>query len=138
MGKRLIIIAAGVSVVPLLAACAAGAGSPRQHSHVRALGTVTGTFEREGGPLGPGGTQPKGVPLSGTIMFTAADGRPVLVRVGKSGTFTVRLAAGSYRVLGRSPQIGGSGGRAPWCSVPLTVAVSAGHAARAKVVCPVP
>jgi hypothetical protein len=145
MGKRLIITGVAASMLPLVAACAASGSSPPRHSHARVgtnlrteLGRVTGTFERVGGPLGPSGAQPKPVRLSGTITFTAAQARPVLVRVGRSGIFTVRLAAGSYRVTGRSPQVGGPGQSTLRCAVPLTVDVLAGHATRLKVVCPVP
>jgi hypothetical protein len=78
-------------------------GTPGRASHA-ADGRVTGKFEREGGPPEPSGKQPV-VPLSGTMRFARAGHRTVRVHVGKSGKFSVRLAPGSYRVSGRTPQI---------------------------------
>jgi hypothetical protein len=78
-------------------------GTPGQASHA-ADGRVTGKFERVGGPIEPSGKQPV-VPLSGTMRFARAGHRTVRVHVGKSGKFSVRLAPGSYRVSGRTPQI---------------------------------
>lgn len=137
MSKLSIGMVAGACMVPLLAACAAAGTSPPPTGSGSELGQVTGTFEREGGPLGPTGAQPKSVPLSGTVTFTAAHSRPVLVRVGKSGRFAVRLEAGDYRVSGKTPAVRGPG-RIASCSVPLTVTVLAGQARHITVVCAVP
>jgi hypothetical protein len=138
MHKRLIMIVAAASAVPLVAACsAAGGHQHRQHQHTTDLGLVTGKFERVGGPLQRNG-KTLTVALPGTVTFTAAHGRPALVRVGKSGRFAVRLSPGSYRVSGESPLVEGFGGRSASCSLQLTITVSAGHSQQIKVICAVP
>lgn len=132
--KRLLAIAAAAGLLPL-AACAAGppAAAPQ--------GTVTGALLLEGGPLRPGGGQPGERPIRGTVQFTADRHRPVKVRVGRSGTFSVSLPTGTYDVAGRSPQImeifGGTS-REATCSQPQSVTVAARHATRIAVTCIVP
>ena len=68
--------------------------------------------------------------------------RPVSVGVGTSGKFSAWLAPGRYRVAGRSPDIETvtSSGKTveQTCSQPLSVTVSARHAATIAVVCIVP
>jgi hypothetical protein len=95
----------------------------------------------EGGPLGPGGQQPRERPLPGTVTFTAAGHHPVSVRVGAAGTFSVPLPPGRYQVSGRSPSVievdGGSTRELP-CSQPTTATVTAGHTATVTVACVVP
>jgi hypothetical protein len=131
--KRLLAIT-GLAAM-LLAACAAGPPA------ASARGTVTGTLMLEGGPLRRGGGQPGKRPIQGTVQFTADRHRPVKVRVGSSGTFSVRLSAGTYAVAGRSPRImeiiGGTS-RETSCSQPLSVTVAARHATRIAVTCIVP
>ena len=104
--------------------------------------TVTGRFLMEGGPVRPGGNQPGERPLRGTVTFTAAGGRTVSVPVGRAGTFAVALAAGTYRVSGRSPQImevsGDGAQHETACSQPLTVHVAGQHALKIVVTCIVP
>jgi len=39
-------------------------------------------------------------PLSGTVTFTDAGGRATNFAIGTTGTFSVRLAAGTYTVSG--------------------------------------
>jgi hypothetical protein len=135
-----------LAAVALLAGCAGPAVAPPHVAASRpaARGTVTGRFQREGGPLGPGGTQPRVIPLPGTVRFEAA-GRahpPVAVTVGRSGTFSVRLAPGTYRVTGQSPKIqeGLSDGTTtdPPCAQPAVVTVIAGRTAMITVNCIVP
>src|ERR1022692_3463371 len=65
----------------------AGSGHGPGHGLGSAEGTVTGRLVREGGPLGPGGTQPAERLLPGSVQFTTAHGRSVVVQVGKSGRF---------------------------------------------------
>jgi hypothetical protein len=135
-----------VAVVVPLAGCAAGAGAAPHETVANPAprGTVTGRLQREGGPLGPGGTQPRVVPLPGTVRFELA-GRtrpPVAVAVGRSGTFTVALAPGTYRVTGQSPRIQEetSDGTTtdPPCAQPTAVTVVAGRTARVTLNCIVP
>ena len=103
---------------------------------------MTGRLLIEGGPIGPGGQQPGERPIPGTVTFTAAGHRPVSVGVGTSGKFSAWLAPGRYRVAGRSPDIETvtSSGKTveQTCSQPLSVTVSARHAATIAVVCIVP
>jgi hypothetical protein len=104
--------------------------------------TVTGRFLIEGGPVRPGGGQPGERPLRGTVTFTAAGQRPVSVRVGRSGTFSVALLPGTYHVAGRSPaivEVSGSGAQhEASCSSPLTVHVAGQHTLKITVTCIVP
>jgi hypothetical protein len=92
--------AAGVGFIALLlAGCASGD-----------LGTVTGQFEMEAGPISPSGQAAMGpVPLSGVVRFTDAHGQAVNVTVGATGEFTVRLAPGTYTVAGVTAQLGSVG-----------------------------
>lgn len=134
-----------------LAGCAASAPpAPARHSEgpvVPALardgeGRVIGTFIRAGGPLGPGGTQPRDRPLRGTVQFLAAHHRMVAVRVGGAGRFSVWLRAGTYRVSGRSPSIlevlASGATRETKCSGSQRIVVVTGRARRITVTCVVP
>ena len=109
---------------------------------VTGTATVTGRFLMEGGPVRPGGDQPGERPLRGTVTFTAAGGRTVSVPVGRAGTFSVALAAGTYHVSGHSPQImevsGDGAQHETACSQPLTVHVTGQHALKIAVTCIVP
>jgi len=112
---------------------------PAGHTQRPADGRIEGKFQRVGGPLGPGGTQPAVVALSGTMRFTRAGHKTITVRVGKSGRFAVRLAPGTYRVSGRTPDIRGEPGNTEaTCSLPGTVTVKAGSVRHVTVVCAVP
>ena len=121
--------------------------------HAAALGTVTGRFLLEGGPIGPDGQQPRNRPIAGSVRFKARTGRATEVRVGKSGTFSISLPPGRYHVSGRSPSviqvsngadigadgqmISGTKHELP-CSQPLSVTVTAGRTAKIAVTCIVP
>jgi hypothetical protein len=132
--KRLPVLASLIAMLPL-AACAATVPPPSP------LGAVTGRLVLEGGPMRPGGAQPGQRPIPGTVRFSVARHRPIMVLVGSSGTFSARLPAGTYHVSGRSPRvtevIDGADHEAP-CSQPLTVTVTPGHTARSTVTCIVP
>jgi hypothetical protein len=108
----------------------------------RASGHVTGRLLIEGGPIGPGGQQPGERPVPGTVTFTGARHRPVAVGVGTAGNFSAWLPPGRYQVAGRSPDIisvTASGNYVEQtCSQPLSVTVTARHAATIAVVCAVP
>ena len=156
---------AGALAVLLLAACggttgkgtagngttgSTGTGTPRARARLRrarlrqrtGTTTVTGRFLMEGGPMRPGGDQPGERPLRGTVTFTAAGERTVSVPVGRAGTFSVALAAGTYHVSGRSPEImevsSGGAQHETVCSQPLTVHVTGQHALKIAVTCIVP
>lgn len=134
-----------------LAGCAASApAAPARHSGSPVMpapardgeGRVIGTFIRAGGPLGPGGTQPRDRPLMGTVQFLAAHHRMVAVRVGRAGGFSVWLRAGTYWVSGRSPSIvevlaSGATRESP-CSAQHQIVVVKGRALRITVTCVVP
>jgi hypothetical protein len=140
--------ATGVAVAFLVAACSAAAPSARLTAADTAnrghagTATVIGSFVREGGPISPDGAQPPSVPLAGVVTFTPRHGHAVAVRVRRSGRFRLRLAAGRYRVAGRSPsileQLPSGATRELVCSVPLTVSVAAHHTVHVTVVCAVP
>ena len=151
---------AGALAVLLLAACGGtmGAGGAAGTMDTSAAGTgaattgtvgtgtgttaVTGRFLMEGGPVRPGGDQPGERPLRGTVTFAAAGERTVSVPVGRAGTFSVALAAGTYHVSGHSPQImevsGDGAQHETACSQPLTVHVTGQHALKIAVTCIVP
>src|ERR1700744_3717175 len=88
----------GILLTGLAGGCAS-AGAPAGSGH------LSGRLVMEGGPLGPGGKQPGERPMSGTVTFTAAGHRPITVKVGSSGTFSVPLPPGRYHVSGQSPDI---------------------------------
>jgi hypothetical protein len=131
----------------LLTGCTAAGAAEHGTGHVpsgaaRAEGHVTGKLLIEGGPIGPGGQQPGERPIPGTVTFTAAGHRPVQVGVGTSGKFSAWLPPGRYHVAGRSPDIETVTDSGKYleqtCSQPLSVTVSARHAAAISVVCIVP
>jgi len=119
---------AGLLAVPLLAVLLlavlllAGCTAPAGHGPV--TGDVAGRLVRVGGPPGQGG-QPSLRPMPGTVTFASAAHGRVTVRVGNSGTFSVRLPPGRYRVSGP-------------CSRPLPVTVTARHTTHIKIICVVP
>ena len=149
-------IAAGACAPLLLAACAAGQGAGHHggpagqagQGTVQSspppdqLGTVAGVFHRVGGPLGPGGQQPKVVPLTGRMRFSRPGHPAVSVPVGRSGRFTVQLPPGTYRVTGITPDIVTvlDNGRQldGRCHGPQDLRVRAGRTGHITVVCAVP
>lgn len=133
---KLMICIPAAALAVTLAACGTGAATTRAAS-ASDDGSVTGTFIRVGGPLGIDGTQPRPVPLTGTLLFTAGHRRMAEVHVGKTGRFSVRLPAGSYSVSGRSPSLSGASTVRP-CGQPERVTVVARRAVHVSVVCAVP
>jgi hypothetical protein len=133
-------------VVGLVAGCAAAMAQPVVAGHparaTNATGKVTGHLIMEGGAIQPGQNQPPVRSIPGTVTFTETGHRPASIQVGNSGKFSVRLAAGRYKVSAKSPWIIGvnNNGRdveLP-CSQPLSVTVKAGHSAAITVACIVP
>jgi hypothetical protein len=127
--------------VGLLAGCAAAMAQPVVDGHVVTAGRVAGHLVREGGAIQPGQRQPPVRPIPGTVTFTSAAHRPTSIRVGTSGTFSVRLAPGRYKVSAKSPRIievdNGHDRELP-CSQPLSVTVRDGHTSAITVACIVP
>jgi hypothetical protein len=119
-----------------IAAAACGGAVPR------ATGTVAGTFEGVGGPaiIENGTTQTQVFPLSGTVTFTDAAGHATALAIATAGTFSVRLAAGTYSVSGRTPSISevrndGTSTPIP-CSLPQSIQVRPRQTMRIAVICP--
>jgi hypothetical protein len=103
---------------------------------------VLGTFEMEGGPIRPGTSGAPVRPLTGVVMFRAANGRTTDITAGRTGRFAGYLPAGTYTVTARTEQIrqqnpDGSVSDPP-CAGPLTVVVRPGQATRVALVCFVP
>ena len=132
MRVRTGVLLAGVATV---AAACGGAVPP-------AAGTVAGTFEGVGGPaiIEHGKQQTPVFPLSGTVTFTDAGGHATLFAIGPAGTFSVRLAAGTYFVSGQTPsysEVSKDGSRTPIpCSLPQSVQVRPGQTTRVSIICP--
>ncbi len=99
-----------VLLAVLLAGCA---------GHEPATGQVTGHLTSQGGSV------PGQRPMPGTVAFTATGQRPVTVRAGNSGTFSVQLPPGRYQVSGP-------------CSRPTSVTVTAHSTTQVNIVCIVP
>jgi hypothetical protein len=129
---------------------AAASGAPGGAVTSSPLGTVSGRAQLEGGPTPSAGAagrrdaQPRVRPLPGTVEFELAGRthRLVTATAGASGTFSVRLAPGTYRVTVRSPHIREqlSDGRLRElpCAPPRTVTVVARRAATITLTCLVP
>ncbi|WP_187365652.1 hypothetical protein [Trebonia kvetii] len=131
MRLRTGVLLVGVSTV----AVACGGTGPQ------APGTVAGTFEGVGGPavIKNGIPQTPVFPLSGTVTFTDAAGHATLFTIGAAGTFSVRLAAGTYSVSGRTPSVAeankdGSTTPIP-CSLPRPIQVRPSRTTRITIIC---
>ena len=122
---------AGVATV----AAACGGALPQ------ATGTVVGTFEGVGGPaiIKNGKPQTPVFPLAGTVTFTDAGGHATNFAIGTTGTFSVRLAAGTYMVSGLTPsysEVNKDGSSIPIpCSLPQSTRVSPGQTTRITIIC---
>jgi hypothetical protein len=147
--RRLAVSELGAAACLALMLAAGCASQPVGHAASRAVGqtradargTVTGRLVMEGGPLGPGGQQPDSHPIPGLIAFTRAGHRVLTVRAGRSGLFSARLLAGTYRIAGRSPrltEVSNGKTRITPCSHPASVTVTARHATRITLACVVP
>jgi hypothetical protein len=141
-------LALGVALATSLGACgttAAATGTGARHTSLMnaahsVFGTVTGTYQIEGGAIGPGGKQPGPRDLAGFIYATGAHGHARATV--KDGRFTLRLRPGSYALTGWTPSVkevsaanvvskGSKCGEAG-------ALVTAGHAAHAALYCLVP
>ena len=127
----------GVLLVGVSIAAAACRGTVPQ-----ATGTVAGTFEGVGGPaiISNGVAQTPVFPLSGTVTFTDAGGHATPFPIGATGTFSVRLAAGTYSVSGRTPSLAevnndGTTTAIP-CSLPQSARVRPNQTTRITLICP--
>jgi hypothetical protein len=131
-------LSAGAGLVAaLLAGCAAAAGP------APVAGRVTGQLVMYGGAISRSGQQPGPRHIPGTVTFTRAGHRPIAVRVGTSGRFSLALPPGSYQVSGRTPDImqvissTGTARELP-CAPPLQASITARHATAITVTCIVP
>jgi len=123
--RAVLLLAVLLLLAMLLAMLLAGCTAPAGHGPV--TGDVAGRLVRVGGPPSQGGQggQPSLRPMPGTVTFASAAHGRVTVRVGNSGTFSVRLPPGRYRVSGP-------------CSRPMPVTVTARHTTHVKIICVVP
>jgi hypothetical protein len=132
----------------LLAGCASaqGAVSAQGPASARATSSAPATSSAEGTVMGrfliEGGTSADTAarPIPGAVQFTAAHHQLVTVPVGTSGTFSVRLPAGTYQVAGRTPrviEIIGGHQREMWSQI-RPVTVTAGHTTRITITDTVP
>jgi hypothetical protein len=114
------------------------------HSAIAQFGRweVAGTFQREGGPIQPGGKNPPIQPLRGVVTFRDSKGHSVNVAVGVSGKFSVALQTGTYTVTGRSPQVEQQNANGtvsdPPCSAPMTTVIRPRTLNHVVVTCIVP
>ena len=115
-----------VPAVGVLAAACSGGGC--SSGPVPTDGTLSGVLQAVGGPA-PGNPRP----LPGTIQLRDQNGRAVSSAIaGADGKFSVRVAAGTYVVTGRSPLY--QGGRVD-CQATGPVSVSSGKMTRVVVSC---
>lgn len=127
----------GVLLAGVATMAAACAGTVPQ-----ATGTVAGTFEGVGGPaiIKNGIPQTQVFPLSGTVTFTDGGGHATSFAIGATGTFSVRLAAGTYSVAGRTlsyAELNKDGSSTPIpCSLPHSTQVRPRQTTRITVICP--
>jgi hypothetical protein len=115
---------------------------PRPPAAAAASGTVAGRFFVQGGPMKPGGHEPRRHPVPGTIQFRTAHRPAVVVKVGRSGRFSARLAPGRYTATARTPRIveitpGGKHRETP-CAPPRHLTVRAHHRTHLVITCYVP
>ena len=99
---------------------------PRVPTTMAAEATITGTLETVGGPFGASNR-----PLAGEITATGSEGT-YSVSVGSDGRYSITVPAGTYTIVGRSPQYQGG---APNCHAARSVAVASGVTITVEVVC---
>jgi hypothetical protein len=88
---------AGGAVLLLVSGCAPTLEHGPVAGAVPAAGTLTGTVLREGGALGPNGSQPKAVPMDATVSATRGSRMVARIKV-TGGRFTLSLPPGTYTV----------------------------------------
>jgi len=101
----------GLALALGLAACGTAAAVPgggAPHLHLTStvhpeLGTVSGTYQLEGGAFNPAGPNPPIHPLRGIITATGPNSH--VRTLAKDGRFTLSLPPGTYRLTGWTPQI---------------------------------
>lgn len=94
-----------------------------------AKGSITGTLERVGGPY-PGIV----VPLPGRVVATSGSGHRFSETVGKNGRIKLAVPAGTYHLVGYSPQVRG----VPCAGTHVVHVVAGKTAPRVDVTCDVP
>jgi hypothetical protein len=85
-------------------------------------GPAPGTGQVAGMLLRQGGQEAGQRPMPGTVTFAAAGQPQVTAQVGNAGSFSVQLPPGQYRVSGP-------------CPPPVSVTVTAHHAAHVTLLC---
>jgi hypothetical protein len=102
-------------------------GSPAHPAST--LGTVEGTMRERGGP-------PPGLDklVDGTLVATDANGRQFRATIGSGGGFSVHLPAGTYTVVGHSPEFGSGKYN---CDADRPVTVDLGALTYIQLTCPV-
>ena len=116
-----LVAAIALSTVGLAAACGGTSGATGLLEGRVTLGPIT-PFERVGG-------EPTTRPYAATVDIATPEGDVVAtVESGNDGTFSLRLAAGSYRLVPRSPQ-----GRPLPYAAPLNATIAAGQTTRVVI-----
>jgi hypothetical protein len=138
----------GVALAATLGACGTASAAPNAgagHSSLMnaghpLFGTVTGTYEMEGGAIGPGGKQPALRNLPGFVYATGARGH---ARASvHDGRFTLRLRPGTYELTGWTPNVkevsaANVVSKGSKCGEARSL-VTAGHGVHAALYCIVP
>jgi hypothetical protein len=141
MGSRgHLTVALAAGALALVAGCESSSSSvagKATSDQAQPSGAVAGRFQEVGGPELPnGGTQHHS--LQGTIVVhrQSATGAVVATTtVTQNGLFKLNLPPGSYFLVGRTPQITGTGGGCPSFHA---FHITADTTTRTQVVCEVP
>jgi len=116
-----LIAALALSIAGLAAACGGTSGVTGVLEGRVTLGPIT--------PVEQVGGEPNTRPYAATVDVATPEGDVVAtVESGSNGTFSVRLAAGSYRLVPRSPQ-----GRPLPYAAPVDATIAAGQTTRVVI-----